>query len=116
MKPDSTKPFYYDFGELRAAGSYDLRTYGTEGTTIGLTPDGTTYQVTDGTASFAFAAPHLDIRSLRSNLVVRWEWLPGSTLFLVWQQNRFQSTTPTRDVGPGGLIDALSIPGDLSWR
>lgn len=27
-------------------------------------------------------------RSLRGNAVMRWEWRPGSTLFLVWQQNR----------------------------
>jgi hypothetical protein len=27
-------------------------------------------------------------RSLRGNAVVRWEWQPGSTLFLVWQQRR----------------------------
>lgn len=27
-------------------------------------------------------------RSLRGNAVLRWEWQPGSTLFLVWQQQR----------------------------
>jgi hypothetical protein len=27
-------------------------------------------------------------RSLRSNLVLRWEFLPGSTLFVVWSQAR----------------------------
>ena len=37
-----------------------------------------------------FSLPSLDynIRSVRSNVVMRWEYLPGSTLFLVWQQNR----------------------------
>jgi hypothetical protein len=30
-------------------------------------------------------------RSLRGNAVLRWEWRPGSTLFLVWQQRRFGS-------------------------
>ena len=24
--------------------------------------------------------------SFRSNVVLRWEWRPGSTLFVVWQQ------------------------------
>jgi hypothetical protein len=28
------------------------------------------------------------ITSLRGNAVMRWEWRPGSTLFLVWQQQR----------------------------
>ena len=38
--------------------------------------------------------PHVDFdpdfkdRSLRSNLVLRWEYRPGSTLFLVWSQSR----------------------------
>jgi hypothetical protein len=27
-------------------------------------------------------------RSLRGSAVLRWEWRPGSTLFLVWQQQR----------------------------
>ena len=29
-----------------------------------------------------------NLNSLRGNAVMRWEWRPGSTLFLVWQQDR----------------------------
>ncbi|MFC1525701.1 DUF5916 domain-containing protein [Candidatus Latescibacterota bacterium] len=32
--------------------------------------------------------PDFSRRALRSNLVLRWEYRPGSTLFLVWQMNR----------------------------
>ncbi|MBI4553535.1 MAG: carbohydrate binding family 9 domain-containing protein [Candidatus Latescibacteria bacterium] len=32
--------------------------------------------------------PDFNSRSLRSNLVFRWEYRPGSTLFLVWSQSR----------------------------
>jgi hypothetical protein len=32
--------------------------------------------------------PSFDYRSLRGNAVIRWEYLPGSTLFLVWTQQR----------------------------
>ena len=35
--------------------------------------------------------PDFDRRSLRSNLVLRWEYEPGSTLFLVWSQSRSAS-------------------------
>lgn len=37
------------------------------------------------------ALPALDrtIHSLRGNAVLRWEWNPGSTLYLAWQQSRF---------------------------
>jgi len=36
------------------------------------------------------AGPNLDFnyRSLRGTAVLRWEWRPGSTLYLAWQQNR----------------------------
>jgi hypothetical protein len=35
-----------------------------------------------------FADPAFNIRSLRGNAVLRWEYRPGSALFLVWQQER----------------------------
>ena len=48
--------------------------------------------------SFAFdpysgeiGADDFNTRSLRGNAVMRWEWRPGSTLFLVWQQRRSDS-------------------------
>lgn len=33
--------------------------------------------------------PDFNIRSLRGNAVLRWEWRPGSNLYLAWQQRRF---------------------------
>ena len=41
-----------------------------------------------GADPITFVNPDFRIRSLRGNLVVRWEYRPGSTLFLVWNQNR----------------------------
>ncbi|MBW3570792.1 MAG: carbohydrate binding family 9 domain-containing protein [Gemmatimonadetes bacterium] len=38
--------------------------------------------------AFSFRNPDLNVRSLRGNAVLRWEYRPGSTLFLVWQQQR----------------------------
>ena len=35
-----------------------------------------------------FAGLDFDVPSFRSNLVMRWEWRAGSTLYLVWQQDR----------------------------
>lgn len=40
------------------------------------------------TANFQFSNPDFNVRSLRGNAVLRWEYRPGSTLFLVWQQER----------------------------
>ncbi len=35
-----------------------------------------------------FENPDFNVRSLRGNAVLRWEYRPGSTLFLVWQKER----------------------------
>jgi hypothetical protein len=35
--------------------------------------------------------PNFNVRSLRGNAVLRWEFLPGSTMFLVWTQQREDS-------------------------
>jgi hypothetical protein len=37
----------------------------------------------------------VDFRQFRSNVVVRWEYRPGSTLFLVWTQGRDVASTDT---------------------
>ncbi len=43
------------------------------------------------TGNFQFDNPDFNVRSLRGNAVLRWEYRPGSTLFLVWQQQRSAS-------------------------
>ena len=78
---------YTGYSELKAARSYELLTYGTEGTTITKNDDGG-YQVTDGNESFTLRDNSFDYLSFRSNFVLRWEWARGSTLFFVWQQDR----------------------------
>jgi hypothetical protein len=37
-----------------------------------------------------------NVKQFRSNAVIRWEYQPGSTLYLVWQQARDESW---RDLG-----------------
>ncbi|HET9332339.1 MAG TPA: DUF5916 domain-containing protein [Gemmatimonadota bacterium] len=39
-------------------------------------------------ATFTFDDPNFSFASLRGNLVYRWEYVPGSTLFVVWTQDR----------------------------
>lgn len=40
----------------------------------------------DGTVDYSFGNPDFSFVQYRSNLVVRWEYIPGSELFLVWSQ------------------------------
>ncbi|HQQ98176.1 MAG TPA: DUF5916 domain-containing protein [Cyclobacteriaceae bacterium] len=53
-----------------------------------LSNDGSTYQVSNsqGATDYTFNKPDFNFGQFRSNMVVRWEYIPGSTLFLVWTQ------------------------------
>ena len=45
----------------------------------------------DGTVDYSIPDPNFNFREFRSNLVIRWEYHPGSTLYLVWSQGRTSS-------------------------
>ena len=45
----------------------------------------------DGTTDYSIDVPDFNFQEFRSNLVLRWEYRPGSTLFLVWSQQRSDS-------------------------
>lgn len=107
---------FSNFGELEAARSSDLRTYGTDGTTITPVINQETglvdrYDVTDGASSFSLSNNNFNITSFRSNLVLRWEWSPGSTIFFVWQQNKSGFAPDGSPLEPGSLFDAVTAPG-----
>lgn len=42
----------------------------------------------NGTADWSFSDRDFNVRSLRGNAVLRWEYRPGSTLFVVWQRRQ----------------------------
>ncbi|HUH13404.1 MAG TPA: DUF5916 domain-containing protein [Longimicrobiales bacterium] len=50
----------------------------------------------DGAADFEFQDPGFNFKQLRSNVVLRWEYRPGSSLFLVWSQGRTDFTRDAR--------------------
>jgi hypothetical protein len=50
----------------------------------------------DGTGDFDLGDPDFTYLSFRSNTVLRWEYRPGSTVFLVWQHGRSESSADGR--------------------
>jgi len=42
----------------------------------------------DGNVDYAIDLPDFNFKQFRSNLVVRWEYRPGSLVYLVWSQDR----------------------------
>jgi len=90
-QPLVSKAEFNSFKELARPDSYDFNRYGENGSTIEyydgeyiVDPDG------PGPAEpFSFSDPNFNFKSLRLNAVFRWEYLPGSTLYLVWTQSRY---------------------------
>jgi hypothetical protein len=109
---------FFDYGELLAARSRFLLIYGTAGTEIREIPpeepgDPATIVVRAGDDVFSFDDGDFVALSFRTNFVVRWEYLPGSTLFFIWQLNRGDSLSgPDPDPANfGNLFDSISAPG-----
>jgi hypothetical protein len=104
---------YVTYKALARASSFDFQelTNGTavsaagevrcSGGTTCIDEEGTRYADFDGdgTTDFSFQEQDFRIRSLRGNAVLRWEYRPGSTMFLVWQQSRHSDDRLAREFG-----------------
>jgi hypothetical protein len=60
----------------------------------------------NGEPEFDFENPDFSFMQFRSNLVLRWEYVPGSEVFLVWSQDISHSGDPGQSLLPG-LSDNL---------
>jgi hypothetical protein len=72
------------------AAGYESRFHRYSESEIAYRPEDDRYVVSEsgGGATYAFANPDFSFRQFRSNLVVRWEYRPGSSLYAVWSQGR----------------------------
>jgi hypothetical protein len=62
----------------------------------------------DGTVDYSFANPDFSYVQFNSNLVLRWEYIPGSELFLVWSQGVTSSVLSSDSLFKGfetGVLD-----------
>ncbi len=112
MQPLISVGHYDQFKELRQPGTYTFNRYGENGSTIleardslFIDPDG------PGPASqFGFPNPDFSYKFLNVNTVLRWEYMPGSTIYLVWTRNGYRFDNPgTYDVGRD-LRDLATAP------
>lgn len=110
-EPFAASGRYHALGELRAPGTDALRTFGTEGSTISRASSGD-WTVGAGASTFAIGNRDFNVLSLRSNVVLRWEWAAGSTLYAVWQQNRRASELLDERARLGDLFNTAQAPGD----
>jgi hypothetical protein len=105
---------YSNYGELTAKSSSDLKIYGKY-------PKSSVVYFENGDAlvlenESAFLIENRDFRylSFRSNLVLRWEWLPGSTLYLLAQINNVKSESQFDTIDPLTLGNSIIMPGKYS--
>jgi hypothetical protein len=66
----------------------------------------------DGLADFSFNQPDFNFSEIRSTLVVRWEYKPGSVLFFAWQHGRSASRSDGTFNWRDDLSDVLSTEAD----
>jgi hypothetical protein len=99
---------FHDYKTLVQPGGYRFAEYGKDLGTRTADPAGAITLDADGAGpapSFTAARPDFTLRSLQLNMVFRWEFLPGSTLFAVWQHRGGGSTST------GNLDLGEDVPG-----
>ncbi len=83
---------YWGLKELARPATFEFLRYGEQGSTLAFDLDAGRFDVDpDGPGpapAFGLANPDFNFKSLRVNAVFRWEWRLGSTLYLVWTQQR----------------------------
>ena len=87
---------YTGLKELARPKSLDFNAYGAGNSTIAL--QGSYYLIDpDGNgpaAPFTVSDPNFNFKSLRGSAVLRWEYMPGSTIYFVWTQQRVDDSDP----------------------
>ena len=89
---------YTDFKKITQprASAFNDRFHVYSGSEIAYHPGAEVYSFDengDGNMDYQVAQPNFNFFQFRSNLVIRWEYKPGSTIFLVWSQGRTGSDT-----------------------
>ncbi|MBK9069480.1 MAG: carbohydrate binding family 9 domain-containing protein [Myxococcales bacterium] len=65
----------------------------------------------DGTADYVIGRPDFNVRDLASNVVLRWEYRPGSTIFAIWS-HRGSDVAGDGDYVLGDEVAALAQRGE----
>jgi len=99
---------YTSFKQIVEPRSYKTIEYGTNNTSISYNKNDEEYTVTpdngNPSQTFTISDPNFNIKSVRGNIILRWEFLPGSAMFFVWTHQKFNDQNPgdfnfRRDIG-----------------
>jgi hypothetical protein len=116
---------YPSLRELAAPRTYDFPVYGTDVGSIELAPGGLAYTIdpdaSGPASSFRVPVPDFNVKSLRVNAVLRWEFRPGSAAYAVWTQRRRDGGYPGQFAFGRDIGNLLNAPADdvfmlkLAW-
>jgi hypothetical protein len=106
---------YSRFKEVAAPRSLGLVVYGEDAGTVTTDTDAngrvSTYHIDpDGSGpagEMVVGNPDFNLRSLRGNAVIRWEYRPGSTVYLVWTRTGSDFASGVGDMRFSRDVDAL---------
>jgi hypothetical protein len=91
MQPFLSAGAYSSIMELAQPGTFTFNRYGEGASTIRFL-DGQYWINPNGPAGsgpgFSIADPNFNYKSLRANAVFRWEYMPGSTIYFVWTNEK----------------------------
>jgi hypothetical protein len=108
---------YWNFKELAQPSTYSFLQYGQDIGRIVYDPSASQYTVnpdlTGQAQPFTFSDPNFNLKSLRVNAIFRWEWRLGSTLYLVWTENRQDYSNPGRFTTGHDVSHLLAHPDDV---
>ncbi|HEX7357346.1 MAG TPA: DUF5916 domain-containing protein, partial [Ignavibacteriaceae bacterium] len=89
---------YENFKEITNPPTLDTRSYNADEGQISYNSQSNTYSVdpdANGPAAvFNFYNPDFNFKSLRGNLILRWEVLPGSVFYFAWTNSRMNFENP----------------------
>jgi hypothetical protein len=107
---------YTGFKEAAKPRTYDFLRYGQDTGTISYNEEEGAYLVYPGPGGtgtpFVIPNPDFNYTSLRSTTVFRWEFKPGSTLYVVWTQQREDETSDGRLAFNADVSRMMRAPGD----
>jgi hypothetical protein len=66
----------------------------------------------DGVVDASFGDPDFNYKSLRATAVLRWEYMPGSVVYVAWQHSRGEWAPGGRFGGFGAVGDLFRLPSD----
>ena len=114
LQPFAATGRFSRFKEFTTPRRFEFAEYGRDRGVITEPLRGTVVVDPDGAGpSSSFVIPNQDftVRALRGNAVFRWEFRPGSSVFLVWSQQREQAFDDVRDNVTGQAARTFGDPG-----